>query len=119
MPITRRGATGPSPVTLPGRLHAGAASDTAIIAALGLWTVILRLPFFFPDTIDWDESTLIIMGQGILDGYLPYDRIWDAKPPLAYVAFAGAIELLGRSVAAIRVVGYLGVVLTSYLVYRA
>jgi hypothetical protein len=32
------------------------------------------LPFFFPDTIDWDESTLIIMGQGILDGYLPYDR---------------------------------------------
>jgi hypothetical protein len=56
------------------------------------------------------------MGQGILDGYLPYDRLWDSKPPLAYVAFAGALELLGRSVAAIRFVGYLCVVLTSYLV---
>ena len=119
MPITRRGATGPLPVPLPGRMPAVAAPHVAVIAALGLWTLILRLPFFFPDTIDWDESTLIIMGQGILDGYLPYDRIWDAKPPLAYVAFAGAIELLGRSVAAIRFVGYLGVVLTSYLVYRA
>jgi hypothetical protein len=129
MSIIRRGATGLSLVRLRGiswpgarrgpaasdpvgtaRPHASAASEFAIIAALCLWTLILRLPFFFPDTIDWDESTLIIMGQGILDGYLPYDRIWDSKPPLAFVAFAGAIELLGRSVAAIRFVGYLCVV---------
>ena len=109
MPITRRGATGPLLVP----------SGIAVIAALCLWALVLRLPFFFPDTIDWDESTLIIMGQGIRDGLLPYDRIWDSKPPLAYAAYAGAIELLGRSVAALRVAGYLGVVLTSYLVYRA
>src|SRR4051812_14044337 len=118
MPITRRGATGPLLVPLPGRMHA-AASEFAVIVALCLWALMLRLPFFFPDTIDWDESTLIIMGQGIRDGLLPYDRIWDSKPPLAYAAYAGAIELLGRSVVAIRFVGYLCVVLTSYLVYRA
>jgi hypothetical protein len=81
--------------------------------------LLLRLPFFFPDTIDWDESTLIIMGQGLLDGFLPYDRTWDSKPPLAFVAFAGAIKLLGKTVAALRFGGYLCVVLTSYLVYRA
>ena len=79
MPITRRGATGPLLVPLPGRMHVVAASDVAVIAALCLWALILRLPFFFPDTIDWDESTLIIMGQGIRDGLLPYDRIWDSK----------------------------------------
>ena len=101
-----------------GRVHAFAASEFAIIGALCIWALILRLPFFFPDTIDWDESTLIIMGQGVLDGLLPYDRIWDSKPPLAYVAFAAAIKLLGQSVAAVRVGGYLCVVLTSYLVYR-
>jgi len=72
MPITRRGATGPLLVPLPGRMHVVAASDVAVIAALCLWALILRLPFFFPDTIDWDESTLIIMGQGIRDGLLPY-----------------------------------------------
>ena len=126
MPITRRGATGPLLVPLSGirsdgarrgpaagdaagagRMHAAAASEFAVIAAPCRWALILRLPFFFPDTIDWDESTLIIMGQGIRDGFLPYDRIWDSKPPLAYAAYAGAIELLGHSVAALRVVGYL------------
>ena len=71
MPITRRGATGPLLVP----------SGIAVIAALCLWALVLRLPFFFPDTIDWDESTLIIMGQGIRDGLLSYDRIWDSKPP--------------------------------------
>ena len=103
----------------PDGLHVVAASDIAVIAALCLWALILRLPFFFPDSIDWDESTLIIMGQGIRDGLLPYDRIWDSKPPLAYAAYAGAIELLGSSVVALRFAGYLCVVLTSYLVYRA
>jgi Dolichyl-phosphate-mannose-protein mannosyltransferase len=102
-----------------GAVRTFVTSEYAIIGALCLWALILRLPFFFSDTIDWDESTLIIMGQGLLDGFLPYDRIWDSKPPLAFVAFAGAIKLLGKTVAALRFGGYLCVVLTSYLVYRA
>jgi Dolichyl-phosphate-mannose-protein mannosyltransferase len=100
-------------------VHSFVTSEFTIIGALCIWALILRLPFFFPDTIDWDESTLIVMGQGLLDGFLPYERIWDSKPPLAFVAFAGAIQLLGRTVAALRFGGYLCVILTSYLVYRA
>ena len=100
-------------------VHPFVASEFTIIGALCIWALMLRLPFFFPDTIDWDESTLIVMGQGILDGFLPYERIWDSKPPLAFVAFAGAIQLLGSTVAALRFGGYLCVILTSYLVYRA
>jgi len=100
-----------------GPAHSFATSEFAIIGALSIWALLLRLPLFFPDTIDWDESTLIIMGQGLLDGLLPYDRIWDSKPPLAFVAFAGTIKLLGATVAALRFGGYLCVVLTSYLVY--
>jgi hypothetical protein len=99
-------------------VHSFVTSEFTIIGALCIWALMLRLPFFFPDTIDWDESTLIVMGQGILDGFLPYERIWDSKPPLAFVAFAGAIQLLGRTVAALRFGGYLCVILTSYLVYR-
>ena len=94
-------------------------SEFTIIGALCIWALMLRLPFFFPDTIDWDESTYIIMGQGLLDGFLPYDRIWEMKPPLTFVAFAAVIQLLGKTVAAVRFGGYLCVVLTSYLVYRA
>ncbi len=100
------------------RAHSFVTSEFTILGALCLWALMLRLPFFFPDTIDWDESTLIIMGQGILDGFLPYERIWDSKPPLAFVAFAGAIQLLGKTVAALRFCGFLCVVLASYFVYR-
>lgn len=100
-------------------VHSFAASEFAIIASLSVWGLMLRLPFFFPDTIGWDESTLIIMGQGILDGFLPYEKIWQNKPPLAFALFAGAIQLFGKTVVALRLVGCLCVILTSYLVYRA
>ena len=98
--------------------HSFVTSEFTIIGAVCIWALVLRLPFFFPDTIDWDESTLIIMGQGILDAFLPYEHIWDSKPPLAFVAL-GAIQFLGKTVAAIRFGGYLCVILTSYFVYRA
>ena len=94
-------------------------SELAVIASLCIWGLILRLPFFFPATIGWDESTLIVMGQGILDGFLPYEKIWQNKPPLAFALFAGAIGLFGKTVVALRFVGCLCVILTSYLVYRA
>ena len=93
-------------------------SELAIVAILGVWGLrVLRLPFF-PDTISWDESSLIVTGQGVLDGYLPYDRLWQMKPPLAFALFAGAIALFGKTIID-RFGGYLCVVLTSYLVYRA
>jgi hypothetical protein len=100
-------------------VHSFVPSELAVIAALCIWGLMLRLPFFFPATIGWDESTLIIMGQGILDGFLPYEKIWQNKPPLAFALFAGAIQLFGKTVVALRFVGYLCVILTSYLVYRA
>jgi 4-amino-4-deoxy-L-arabinose transferase-like glycosyltransferase len=59
------------------------------------------------------------MGQGIIDGYLPYVKIWDAKPPLAFATFAGLLLLVGKNLVALRLVGALCVILTSYLVYRA
>ncbi len=65
----------------------------------------LRLPFFFRDYIDRDESTFIIMGQSIADGYLPYDQLWDLKPPLLFYLF-GLIEyIFPHSIVAIRLSG--------------
>ena len=42
----------------------------------------LRLPFFFTDVFNWDESTYIIIGQWIVDGGLPYLGRTEIKPPL-------------------------------------
>ena len=93
-------------------------SELAIVVVLAAWALLICLPFFFPAQLDWDESSLILMGQGIFDGALPYDRLWQLKPPLAFVPFAGAIALFGKSVIGVRLIGYLCVVVTSYFVYR-
>jgi 4-amino-4-deoxy-L-arabinose transferase-like glycosyltransferase len=88
-----------------------------VAISLLLLSLILRLPFFFPDVIDWDESTFILMGQSILDGHLPYTELWDNKPPLAFVCFAVFIVLFGKSIVAIRFAGALCVALVSFLIY--
>jgi 4-amino-4-deoxy-L-arabinose transferase-like glycosyltransferase len=93
--------------------------EIAVISFLLIWGLFLRLPFFFPATIDWDESTFTIIGQGILDGLLPYDTLWENKPPLVFVFFAAAITLFGKTIFAVRFAGYLWLTAAAYLIYKS
>ena len=80
---------------------------------LFLTTLFIRLPFFFRDYTDRDESTFILMGQSIADGHLPYVHLWDLKPPLLFYIF-GAIEtLFPHSFIAIRFFGVLVVFISA------
>jgi 4-amino-4-deoxy-L-arabinose transferase-like glycosyltransferase len=88
----------------------------AFITAIGL---AIRLPFFFPAVIDWDESTFIIIGQSTVDGFLPYQIAWDGKPPFLFWWFGAAIELFGKTIPAVRFAGFLWLVLSAYLLYWA
>ncbi|MDJ0591360.1 MAG: glycosyltransferase family 39 protein [Pleurocapsa sp. MO_226.B13] len=92
-------------------------SKLLIAIYLLLISLASRLPFFFVDVINWDESTFILMGQSVLDGHLPYTELWDIKPPLAFVSYALLIALLGKSIISIRLGGVISVFLTSWLVY--
>lgn len=75
----------------------------------------IRLPFFFRDYIDRDESTFILMGQSVADGFLPYTHLWDLKPPLLFYIF-GAIETaFPYSFVAIRFFGVLVVFISALL----
>ncbi len=91
--------------------------DVLLMTAIGIISLLIRLPFFFIDIIDWDESTFILMGQSILDGHLPYTQLWDLKPPLAFVAYASFIFILGKSIISIRLAGTICVALTAFFVY--
>ncbi|MDJ0577548.1 MAG: glycosyltransferase family 39 protein [Xenococcaceae cyanobacterium MO_234.B1] len=82
-----------------------------------LLSTTVRLPFFFPAVINWDESTFILMGQSILDGHLPYTNLWDNKPPLAFVFYAFFIALLGKSIISVRIAGTLCVASVSFCTY--
>ncbi|EDX84347.1 hypothetical protein S7335_2044 [Synechococcus sp. PCC 7335] len=85
---------------------------------LTLLTLFCRAPFFFESVIDWDESTFILMGQSLLDGHLPYTRLWDLKPPFLFGFFSLAILLFGKTIASVRFAGALVVALTAFSVNR-
>jgi 4-amino-4-deoxy-L-arabinose transferase-like glycosyltransferase len=79
---------------------------------------IIRFPFFFPIVINNDESTYILWGQSVLDGYLPYTgEVWGFKPPLAFLFYAGAIALFGKSIVSVRIAGALCVAFTAFFTY--
>ncbi len=79
--------------------------------------LLIRFPFFFRDYVDLDESTFILVGQSWLDGHLPYTLLWDLKPPLAFLFFAGVIAVFGKSFIAIRAAGTLVVALGAFFLY--
>jgi len=65
-------------------------------------TVVVRLPFYDVNYIDWDEATYILMGADLLKGYLPYENLWEIKPPLVFYSYALFLGLFGGDVQAIR-----------------
>ncbi|TAI47866.1 ArnT family glycosyltransferase [Flagellimonas allohymeniacidonis] len=89
-----------------------------VLLILFLVAFFIRFPFFFRDYIDRDESTFIIMGQSWVDGFLPYTKLWDLKPPVTFLFFAGVIAIFGKSFLAIRFFGTLLVVCTAFFTYK-
>ena len=92
--------------------------NRSIFGILFLITFFIRLPFFFRDYIDRDESTFILMGQSWVNGHLPYMELWDLKPPLNFLFFAGILYTFGKSLIAIRFFGVLIVAITAYFTYK-
>lgn len=80
-------------------------------------SLLLRLPFFFRDYIDRDESTFILVAQSLVDGHLPYTELWDLKPPVLFFLFAAPIWLFGKSMVAIRAMGWLAVSAIAFYTY--
>ncbi|MEM8999422.1 MAG: glycosyltransferase family 39 protein [Bacteroidota bacterium] len=96
----------------------GVLKDRTVLFIFFLTALFIRLPFFFRDYIDRDESTFIIMGQAWVDGYLPYLELWDLKPPVTFLYFACIIYAFGKSFIAIRFFGTMLVVGTAFFTYR-
>ena len=92
------------------------AKSPALWISLAALTLLTRLPYFFVDVIDWDESTFILMGHALLNGFLPYEHIWDLKPPAIFFFFAGVIGL-GDDVLMVRIAAMLLVLGTAAVVY--
>lgn len=98
--------------------HIMRAGDRSIFLLFLAGSLLIRLPFFFRDYVDRDESTFILVAQSLVDGHLPYTELWDLKPPMLFLIFAVPIWLFGKSFLAIRVIGLLATSVICFYTYR-
>lgn len=79
---------------------------------------LIRLPFFFRDYIDWDETTFLLVAQSWAEGHLPYTELWDLKPPITFLYFTLQLLLFGKSLFMIRFMAVFLVAGSAWFTYR-
>ena len=99
------------------RPRSGARLATWFVMLL-FFSILLRLPSFFIDVIDPDESVFILTGQALADGHLPYTLVWEIKPPLGFLFYTAAVLLVPDSLAFVRLCGAILVALAGLVVAR-
>ena len=88
-----------------------------VFLALLLLTVALRLPAFFVDVFNTDETFLATQAEVINAGGRLYEEAADRKPPLVPYLYAGAFKVTGSTALwSVRVLAMVAVALTALLV---
>lgn len=92
-------------------------SRTAIvIVSLILWSVILRFFSFFPAVISHDESTYLVIAQGLLAGKTYFVDLIDTKPIGIFVLY-GAMLWIGKTIFMVRLFTAVWIGLTAVGIY--
>jgi 4-amino-4-deoxy-L-arabinose transferase-like glycosyltransferase len=87
-----------------------------LFAALLLLTLALRMPAFFVDVFNSDETFLATQAHVIRDGGNLYREAADRKPPLVPYVYAAAFEFFGSTALwTVRLVAMLAIALTAWL----
>ncbi len=87
-----------------------------LVAVVLLLTATLRLPAFFVDVFNSDETFLATQAQVIRDGGSLYEDATDRKPPLVPYLYAATFSIVGSTALwSVRVAAMLAVALTALL----
>lgn len=87
-----------------------------LVLVVVLATVALRVPAFFVDVFNSDETFLATQAQVIRDGGSLYEDAADRKPPLVPYLYAAVFSLVGSTALwSVRIAAMLAVVLTALL----
>jgi 4-amino-4-deoxy-L-arabinose transferase-like glycosyltransferase len=92
-------------------------NQVTVLAVLAALSLALRFFSFFPSVINHDESTYIVIAEGLLKGKVYFDEYIDTKPIGIFLLFAAFLKML-PSVFAIRLITALWVALTAWLLYK-
>ena len=63
-----------------------------------LLSLFLRFWTLFVSVLDKDESIYILGADSLLNGNLPYTKIWDNKPPGIFILFSLAMLMFDNSI---------------------
>jgi len=109
-PISEAFTTGgtPAPRPLVARLWHAAPGFGIVLALVSIVVItgLMHWPWRAHLAIDPDESTFIVVGASLWSGYLPYEHLFDNKPPLTF--FISAIPAaFGPDIAYVRLFHFL------------
>lgn len=91
---------------------------TTVFGSLILLSILLRFCTFFPSVINHDESTYLVLGNSILEGYHYWIDYVDTKPPGIFLLVAVFQALLGKSIFIFRLITAIWLGITAFLLYR-
>jgi len=101
----------PSPATVDARR-----SRRRLVVAVLVLTALLRLPAFFVDVFNSDETFLATQAQVIRNGGSLYEDATDRKPPLVPYLYAATFAIAGSTALwSVRVAAMLAVAITALL----
>ncbi len=86
------------------------------LAGIIVIVTLLALPLLtYP--LGRDQGEFATIGRGLLDGRVPYRDLWNPKPPAVFYVYALAMQLFGRTAAALRLIDLLIVPLICWALW--
>jgi 4-amino-4-deoxy-L-arabinose transferase-like glycosyltransferase len=89
-----------------------------IFVLFAVLAISLRVFSFFPNVINHDESTYIVIADALLKGKTYFVDYVDTKPIGIFLLYAGFLSLLGKTIFGLRLIAALWLALTAFLLYR-
>lgn len=80
-------------------------------------SIVMRFFSFFPSVIDHDESTYILIAEGLLSGQVYWRDLIDTKPIGIFLLFAIFQFAFGKTIIMVRVMAALWVAMTAWMLY--
>lgn len=90
--------------------------DILLIAGIVIFAAVVRVPSL-TQPLGPDQGIMSVIGEGILQGKLPYKDFWEMGSPAIFLTYALMFKLFGASMSAIPIADMLVSMLTTLLIF--
>ncbi|MFC2141393.1 glycosyltransferase family 39 protein [Acidobacteriota bacterium] len=90
--------------------------DVALILCAIIFAGLIRIPSI-TQPLGPDQGIMSVIGEGILNGNLPYRDYWEMGSPAVFFTYALMFRIFGQSMSAIPITDILMSMLTTFLIF--